>query len=145
MCSKEHSKEHQMGHHKSQVESWRKRQNEQFASKPEQQVPTDVSETVDREVLCKWLSLYTARSRRGTRPALRIYHVFYLESSEHILETNSQPKQSGEDSILSRPWNGTLPFRLMGAQSSFQCLMDNILRRLSFVTIYMDNILVHPG
>ena len=36
-----------------------------------------------------------------------------------------------------------MPFGLTGASSSFQRLMDNILRGLSFVTIYLDDILVH--
>ena len=36
-----------------------------------------------------------------------------------------------------------MPFGLTGAPSSFQRLMDNILRGLSFVTIYLDDILVH--
>ena len=36
-----------------------------------------------------------------------------------------------------------MPFGLTGAPSSFQRLMDNILRDLSFVTIYLDDILVH--
>ena len=36
-----------------------------------------------------------------------------------------------------------MPFGLTGVPSSFQHLMDNILRGLSFVTIYLDDILVH--
>ena len=36
-----------------------------------------------------------------------------------------------------------MPFGLSGAPSSFQRLMDKILRGLPFVTIYLDNILVH--
>ena len=36
-----------------------------------------------------------------------------------------------------------MPFGLSGAPSSFQRLMDKILRGLPFVTIYLDDILVH--
>jgi len=36
-----------------------------------------------------------------------------------------------------------MPFGLTGAPSSFQHLMDKTLQRLSFVTIYLDDILVH--
>ena len=41
-----------------------------------------------------------------------------------------------------------MPFGLSGAPSSFQRLMDKVLRGLPFVTIYLDDILVHsesPG
>ena len=36
-----------------------------------------------------------------------------------------------------------IPFGLTGAPSLFQRLMDKVLRGLPFVTIYLDNILVH--
>ena len=36
-----------------------------------------------------------------------------------------------------------MPFELSGAPSSFQRLMDKILHGLSFVTIYLDDILIH--
>ena len=36
-----------------------------------------------------------------------------------------------------------MPFGLSGAPSLFQCLMDKTLQGLSFVTIYLDDILVH--
>ena len=36
-----------------------------------------------------------------------------------------------------------MPFGLSGAPSSFQRLMDKILHGLSFVTIYLDDILIH--
>lgn len=36
-----------------------------------------------------------------------------------------------------------MPFGLSGAPSSFQCLTDKILQDLSFVTIYLDDILIH--
>ena len=36
-----------------------------------------------------------------------------------------------------------MPFGLSGAPGSFQCFMDKILRDLSYVTIYLDDILVH--
>ena len=36
-----------------------------------------------------------------------------------------------------------MPFGLSGAPSSFQRLMDKVLRGLPFVTIYLDDILVH--
>ena len=36
-----------------------------------------------------------------------------------------------------------MPFGLAGAPSSFQRLMDKTLQGLSFVTIYLDDILVH--
>ena len=36
-----------------------------------------------------------------------------------------------------------MPFGLTGAPSSFQRLMDKLFHGLSFVTIYLDNILVH--
>ena len=36
-----------------------------------------------------------------------------------------------------------MPFRMSGAPNSFQCLMDKILYGLLFVTIYLDDILIH--
>ena len=36
-----------------------------------------------------------------------------------------------------------MPFGLTGAPSSFQRLMDNVLRGLPFVTIYLNDILIH--
>ena len=36
-----------------------------------------------------------------------------------------------------------MPFGLSGAPSSFQCLMDKTLYGLPFVTIYLDDILIH--
>ena len=36
-----------------------------------------------------------------------------------------------------------MPFGLSGAPSSFQRLMDKTLQGLSFVTVYLDDILVH--
>ena len=36
-----------------------------------------------------------------------------------------------------------MPFGLSGAPSSFQRLMDKVLRGLPFVTIYLDDILIH--
>ena len=36
-----------------------------------------------------------------------------------------------------------MPFGLTGAPSSFQCLMDKVLRGLSFATTYVDDILIH--
>ena len=36
-----------------------------------------------------------------------------------------------------------MPFGLSGAPSSFQRLMDKTLQGISFVTIYLDDILVH--
>ena len=36
-----------------------------------------------------------------------------------------------------------MPFGLAGAPSSFQCLVDKILGGLSFVTIHLNDILVH--
>ena len=36
-----------------------------------------------------------------------------------------------------------MPYGLSGAPSSFQRFMDTILRGLSYVTIYLDDILVH--
>ena len=38
-----------------------------------------------------------------------------------------------------------MPFGLTGAPSSFQWLMDKVLRGLPFVTIYLDDILVHAA
>ena len=38
-----------------------------------------------------------------------------------------------------------MPFGLSGAPGSFQRFMDKILRGLSYVTIYLDDILVHPA
>ena len=38
-----------------------------------------------------------------------------------------------------------IPFGLTGAPSSFQRLMDKVLRGLPFVTIYLDDILVHSA
>ena len=38
-----------------------------------------------------------------------------------------------------------MPFGLSGAPSSFQRFMDKILRGLSYVTIYLDDILVHSS
>ena len=36
-----------------------------------------------------------------------------------------------------------MPFGLTGAPSSFQCVMDKVLRGLPFVTIYLHDILIH--
>ena len=49
---------------------------------------------------------------------------------------------------MSWSWHGTfpdlrMPFGLSGAPSSFQRFMDKIFRGLSYVTIYLDDILVH--
>ena len=46
------------------------------------------------------------------------------------------------------PWYGTvricrMPFGLTDAPSFFQCVMDKTLQGLPFVTIYLDDILVH--
>ena len=38
-----------------------------------------------------------------------------------------------------------MPFGLTGAPSSFQRLMDKIFRGLTFVTTYVDDILVHSA
>ena len=38
-----------------------------------------------------------------------------------------------------------MPFGLTGAPSSFQQLMDKVLRGLPFVTIYLDDILIHSA
>ena len=38
-----------------------------------------------------------------------------------------------------------MPFGLSGAPSSFQRLMDKVLRGLSFATTYVDDILVHSA
>jgi len=38
-----------------------------------------------------------------------------------------------------------MPFGLSGAPSSFQWLMDTILQGLPFVTVYLDDILVHSA
>lgn len=38
-----------------------------------------------------------------------------------------------------------MPFGLTGAPSTFQLLMDKVLRGLPFVTIYIDEILVHSA
>ena len=38
-----------------------------------------------------------------------------------------------------------MPFGLSGTYSSFQCLMNKTLQGLSFVTIYLDDILVHSN
>ena len=38
-----------------------------------------------------------------------------------------------------------IPFRLTGTPSSFQRLMNQLLRHLPFVTVYIDDILVHSA
>ena len=38
-----------------------------------------------------------------------------------------------------------MPFGLCGAPSSFQRLMNNVLRGLPFVAIYLDDILIHSA
>ena len=38
-----------------------------------------------------------------------------------------------------------MPFGLTGARSTFQRLMDKVLRGLPFITIYIDDILVHSA
>ena len=38
-----------------------------------------------------------------------------------------------------------IPFGLTGAPSSFQHLMDKASRGLPFVTVYLDNILIHSA
>ena len=38
-----------------------------------------------------------------------------------------------------------MPFGLTGAPSSFQRLMNQLLRNLPFVTVYIDDILVHSA
>ena len=58
------------------------------------------------------------------------------------------PNDREKTAFCPRPGMGLfqflrMPFGLTGASSSFQRLMDNILQGLSFVTIYLDDILVH--
>ena len=38
-----------------------------------------------------------------------------------------------------------MPFGLTGAPSTFQCMMNKILRGLPFVTVYIDDVLVHSA
>ena len=43
---------------------WKMSRNEQFCEEREKQVPDDILETACPEILCKWLGLYVAETRK---------------------------------------------------------------------------------
>jgi len=76
----------------------------------------------------------------------KIFSTLDLHSGYWQLPVN--PKDQEKTAFCPGPGMGLfefcrMPFGLSGAPSSFQRLMDTILQGLPFVTIYLDDILVH--
>ena len=76
----------------------------------------------------------------------KLFSTLDLHSGYWQLPVN--PTDREKTAFCPRPGMGfyefcRMPFELAGAPSSFQCLMDKTLQGLSFVIIYLDDILVH--
>jgi len=77
-----------------------------------------------------------------------MFSTLDLQSSYWQLPVNPTDKE--KTAFCPRPGMGLfqfcrMPFGLAGAPSSFQRFMDRILRCLSYVTIYLDDILIHSA
>ena len=93
-------------------------------------------------------SLSISLSRRSTGSVVWEHTFLYLRLAVWLLAATFSFRWPRENCILHRPRNGTLqfarmPIGLCGAASLFQRPMDQVIRGLSFVTTYQDDILIH--
>ena len=96
------------------------------------------------------------RTRKDTSPLPLIDEVqdclsgATVFTSVWVLASTSRPKGPREDSILTWSWNGLfqftrMPFGLCGAPSTFQRLLNVVMRGLPYVTTYIDDVLIHSA